>query len=142
MAPVQADSVVERRLAALEPCSGLKQDALGATLAIDKLDSVTLSHVQLDMSGDLVTLSLQGGLSCKTSDTALLGGNASADVSAVARMRLTDCAITELTITPTSFGGTYASVVKAAWLSLIEPKIAAEARAMLGKACAEFTGSP
>ena len=141
-APVQADTVVERRLAALEPCSDLKQDVYGATLAINKLESIALPHIQVDMTSDQVTLSLQGRLSCETSDSALFPGNASVAVNAQAYVRLADCAITSLIITPTAFGGTYSSVVQAAWGPLIQPKIETEARRMLSQACEAFITSP
>ncbi|MEM7120269.1 MAG: hypothetical protein AAF563_03260 [Pseudomonadota bacterium] len=137
-----ADTIVERRLAALEPCSGLRQEAFGAALAIDVLESVTLSRAQLDMTDDQVTLSFKGGLSCKTSDTALFPGNASVAVDATVRMSLSDCSISTFTITPTTFGGTYASVVQAAWNPLIQPKIESEARRMLNEACVDFAGNP
>ena len=140
--PVNADTVVERRLAALQPCSGLRQEAFGATLAIDVLESITLSRAQLDMTDDQVTLSFKGGLSCKTSDTALFRGNALVAIDATVRMSLADCSIATFAIIPTTFGGTYASVVQAAWGPLILPKIEAEARRMLTEACVDFAGNP
>lgn len=140
--PTEAETLVERRLAALEPCSGLKQEILGATLAIDKLERITLSRANLDMTGNLVTLSLQGGLACKTSDAAMIRGNASVAITASAHMNLIDCSIDTLAITPTEFGGEFASVVEAAWVPVILPRIEAEARRMLTQACGDFVAGP
>jgi hypothetical protein len=140
--PSQAETVVERQLAALEPCSGLKEGLVGATLAIDKLESITLSRASMDMVGDVVTLTLQGGLACKTSDAALIHGNASVAINVTAHLNLADCSITTLAITPTAFGGMFASVVEVAWIPVILPKIETETRRMLTEACGDFVIGP
>jgi hypothetical protein len=138
----EADTVIEQQLAALKPCSGLKEELFGASLAIDKLESITLSRTQLDINGDLVTLMLQGSLACETSDAALVKGNASVSINATAHMSLTDCSVAILTITPTRFGGTFASVVEAAWRPVILPKLETETRRMLTQACTDFVTGP
>lgn len=138
----QADTIVERRLAALQPCAGLEAEDFGLRLAIDKLESVELSHVELDLSGDVITVSMQGALACRTSDAAVIQGNASVAVDAEAQMDLADCSEVSLSISPTEFGGTFAPAVRAAWQPIILPKLMAETKKMLTQACNDLVPEP
>jgi len=137
-----AQTVVEKRLAALQPCSSLKttQELMGRpiTLAIDKLIDVTLTSATVSMAGDNVTVSFAGGVSCKTSEQSAIKGDASVDLTASAVGNLADCSIRSLSITPTRFGGSLAEVVKGTWEPLIRPKLEADAREMLIDACTRF----
>jgi hypothetical protein len=137
-----AQTVVEKRLAALQPCRNLKltQKMVGrpVTLAIDKLISVTLSRATVKMAGDDVILSFVGGVSCETSEQSAIKGDASVDLTASAVGNLADCSIRSLSITPTRFGGSLGEVVKGTWEPLIRPKIEADARTMLVDACTKF----
>jgi len=137
-----SQTVVEKRLAALQPCSNLKltQKVMGrpVTLAIDKLIDVTLSRATVKMAGDDVTVSFVGGVSCETSEQSAIKGDASVDLTASAVGNLADCSIRSLSITPTRFGGSLAEVVKGTWEPLIRPKLEADARAMLVDACTKF----
>lgn len=140
--PAMAQTVVEKRLAALEPCSALKtsQKMLGVrvAIAIDELEGVVVNRATVTLAGDAVTLSLVGGLSCRASDDSALKGDASLDFTAAAAINLTDCSIRSLSITPTRFGGTLAEVVKSAWEPLIRPKLEADARTMFVDGCTDF----
>ncbi len=137
-----SQTVVEKRLAALQPCSNLKltSKVLGrpVTLGIDKLIGVTLSRATVTMAGDDVTVSFVGGVSCETSEQSAIKGDASVDLTASAVGSLADCSIRSLSITPTRFGGTLGEVVKSAWEPLIRPKLEADARTMLVDACTDF----
>ena len=92
--PAMTQTVVEKRLAALQPCGGLKvtQNVLGlpVTIGIDKLEGVALSRAEIAMEGDDVTLSFMGGLSCRTSDQAVIKGDASVDLTASAAVSLAE----------------------------------------------------
>jgi hypothetical protein len=140
--PAMTQTVVEKRLAALQPCSNLKvtQTVLGlpVTIGIDKLKGVALSRAEIVMAGDDVTLSFVGGLSCRTPDHAAIKGDASVDLTVSAAVNLADCSIRFLSMSPTRFGGRFREVIKVAWGPLIQPELEAKARSMLGDACADF----
>ena len=140
--PAMTQTVVEKRLAALQPCSSLKlsRKALGLPVAIgiDQLKGITVSRAAVTLVGDDVTLSLVGGLSCRTADQSAIKGDASLDFEAAAEMNLADCSVRSLSITPTRFGGSFGEVVKSAWEPMIQPKLEADARAMLVDACTDF----
>lgn len=140
--PALTQTVIEKRLAELRPCSNLKTTTkvLGQPVAIgiDKLQGVALSRAEVAVIGDDVSLSFVGGLSCRASDNATIKGDASVDLTASAEMHLADCSVRSLSITPTGFGGSLGEVVKSAWTPLIHPKLEAEARAMLIDACTDF----
>jgi hypothetical protein len=140
--PAMSQTVVEKRLAALQPCSNLKltQKLLGrpVTLAIDQLIDVTVSRATIKLAGDNVILDFVGGLSCRTSEQSAIKGDASVDLTASAKVNLADCSIRSLSITPTRFGGTLAEVVKSAWEPLIRPKLEADARTMFVDGCTDF----
>ena len=140
--PAMTQTVVEKRLAALEPCSALKtsQKMLGVrvAIAIDELEGVVVNRATVTLAGDAVTLSLVGGLSCRASDDSALKGDASLDFTAAAAINLTDCSIRSLSITPTRFGGSLAEVVKSGWEPLIRPKLEAKTKTMLVDACTDF----
>lgn len=140
--PAMTESVVEKRLAALQPCSNLKltQKLMGrpVTLGIDQLIGVTVSRATVTLVGDDVTLAFVGGLSCRTSEQSAIKGDASVDLTASAKVNLADCSVRSLSITPTRFGGTLAEVVKSAWEPLIRPKLEADARTMLVDGCTDF----
>lgn len=141
-APAMAQTVVEKRLATLQPCSSLKltQKMLGrpVTLGIDRLIDVTLGRATVTMVGDDVTLSFVGGVSCETSEQSAIKGDASVDLTASAKVNLVDCSIRSFSITPTRFGGSLGEVAKSAWEPLIRPKLEADARAMLVDGCTDF----
>lgn len=138
--PVRAETVVERRIAALEPCKGIQTKIAGITLGIDKLKDVTLRYAKADLSGDSVTLSFAGGLSCRTSEQALFPGDASVEIQAGFSVELSSCVIRALSVDAKDFGGTYGKFLRAAWAPLIKPEIENEARAMLQEACSDFAG--
>ena len=140
--PVVAQTVVEKRLAALQPCSSLKlsKKALGlpVALGIDQLVSVTVDRAAVTLVGDDVSLSLAGGISCRTAAQSAIKGDASIDLTAAAELNLAGCAVRSLAVTPTRFGGSFGEILKSAWEPLIKPKLEADARAMLADACTHF----
>lgn len=142
LAPAMAQTVVEKRLAALQPCSSLKitQDVLGVpvNIGIDELQGVALSRADMALVGNEVSLSFVGGLSCRTSDRAVMKGDASVDVTGSAKVNLADCSIRFLSINPTHFGGSFSEVLKGAWEPLMKPRLEAAARSMLDDACTNF----
>ena len=137
-----SQTVVEKRLAALQPCSNLKltQKLLGrpVTLAIDQLIDVTVNRATVTLAGNDVSVAFVGGLSCRTSEQSAMKGDASVDLTASAKVNLADCSIRSLSLTPTRFGGTLAEVVKSAWEPLIRPKLEADARTMFVDGCTDF----
>jgi len=133
-----AETVVEKRVAAAQPCSGLKTKAFGVSIGIDKLDRVEVGSAAFNLKGDQVTMDLKGSLACKTSDNAVVRGDASVNINATGAVNLADCEHATVTVDATDFGGQFAPLVQAAWDPSIKPKIEAEARKMLTEACTKF----
>ena len=59
-------TVVERMLAAQNPCAALKTRQFGQTIGIDQLEDITLREADLALRDDNVTLSFTGRLACQT----------------------------------------------------------------------------
>lgn len=140
--PAMAQTVVEQRIALLQPCNSLRTEAnvlgLPVTIGIDTLKSVTLSRAEAVMVGNEVTLNFTGGLACRTSDSAVIKGEASVDLVASTVVDLANCSIQSLSITPTQFGGTFGQILEGAWQPLIKPKLEKEATQMIKDACTGF----
>jgi len=140
VAPALPDTVIERRLAALEPCGGLKTELAGITFGIDKLEEVALRHAEVRLLGDDVSLSFGGSLSCRTSNNSAVRGNASANIEVTSTLNLADCSIQSLLVEATDFSGTFGRILKAAWVPVIKPEIEGEARSILETSCRDFVG--
>lgn len=141
-APALAQSIVEKRLASLQPCGNLRTEqklaGVPIVIGIDKLKSIAMRRAELAISGDEVTVSFAGGIACRTSDGAVIKGDAAVDLTASAVVNLADCSIGSLSITPTRFGGSFSKILEGAWEPVIRPKLEADAITMLKQACADF----
>lgn len=138
----QADSVVEAKLKALNPCAGLTTDVdLGfqsLTIGIDRLRELRVEAIDASLRGDNATVSVAGALSCGTSSAAVLKGVAGVRVEASSLVDLSSCRITQFSLVGTEFYGTFSEVVRNVWPVLIQPKIEEEARAQIEQACQDF----
>lgn len=139
-ARAQEPTVIEKMIAAQNPCSELKtKTALGITIGIDKLDEVTLNTASASLDGNDVSLGFDGRLACRTSDAAVVKGNAATSVVAKAKLSLKDCAVDSLTVTLSEFGGTFGPILEA-FAPALEQEIAAMATSRVIEACRAFRG--
>ena len=132
-------TVVEAMIAARNPCAALRTEIAGQTVGIDELEDIELRQADAALRGDDLALSLAGRLSCRTSDSALLQGDASAAVAASAEVPLADCEGATLTIALSDFGGSFAAVLQALE-PVLEAQMAEAARPPLVEACRKLRG--
>lgn len=141
-----AQSVVEARLAELQPCRGLTLSeriaGLPIKIGIERLERVSVRHARVDLEGDEATLVLDGGLACQTAEGAPFAGNAAIELEAEAALDLAACEVHGVSIVATSFGGSLAPILEAAWEPLLRPLLEAEGHRMLAEACVDLRDEP
>jgi hypothetical protein len=134
-----ASNVLERAIAAAQPCKPLKvrQPVFGVKveLGIDKLDFVKIDTIEIRVNGDLADASALGTLACKTSDDAPLKGGFSAKARIHLQANLATCVMNASSIDIIEAGGEFGDVV-----TTFEPEISAALRkgveSALKKLCA------
>lgn len=135
-------TIVERLIAAENPCSQVRGKVLGVTIGIDQLEDVTLGTASIDLAGDDLSVALTGRLGCKTSDAAAFIGSASAAVSARASLSLATCDVESYSVTLSEFEGRFGDIL-GALAEPIEQEIVSATRPRLVSACTKFRdGAP
>lgn len=102
---------LERALERLQPCQGLKVNVRLATIGVDNLEKLSVEEVTITVKGDAADAAVTGTLACKTSDAALVRGDASARFSATVHMDLATCTVSGQKVEILSTGGTFGSLV-------------------------------
>jgi hypothetical protein len=125
--PASAANVLERAIAAAQPCKPLKvrQSVLGVKiqLGIDKLDFVRIDTLEIRVDRDLAEASALGTLACRTSDGAPLQGGFSAKARIHLQANLATCVMSGSSIEIIEAGGEFGDVV-----TTFEPEISAALR--------------
>ena len=138
--PASAANVLERAIAAAQPCKPLKvrQSVLGVKveLGIDKLDFVKIDTLEIRVNGDLAEASALGTLACRTSDDAPLQGGFSAKARIHLQTNLVTCVMSGSSIEIVEAGGEFGDVVTA-----LEPEISAALRKGVEKALKKLCAS-
>ena len=138
--PAFAANVLERAIAATQPCKPLKikQPVLGVKveLGIDKLDFVKIDTIEIKVNGDLADASAVGTLACKTSEDAPLQGGFSARARIQLQANLATCVMGGSSIDLIETGGEFGDVVAA-----FEPEISAALRRSVEKALKKLCAS-
>jgi hypothetical protein len=132
-------TIIERRIAALNPCAGLETEQFGQTIGLTEVEDVTLRAADLFLRGDEVEARIDGRIACRTPEGGFLTGDASADVLAEATVTLETCELNSLDITLSDFDGTFGPVLSA-FASEIENALAEEARSAFVAGCRSFVG--
>lgn len=132
--PAQAQSVIEKTILASNPCSQLRLDEGLIEISIDQMDHVRVDRLSLVLQGDVIEASLQGALSCKTSDAAVITGSVGADMAVSARMSVADCQAVTASVALSNISGDFAPVLEA-FKSEAEAAILAGLRNQLQKSC-------
>ncbi|MBW9056670.1 hypothetical protein [Rhizobium mesosinicum] len=138
--PASAANVLERSIAAAQPCKPLKvrQSVLGVKveLGIDKLDFVKVDTLEIRVSGDLAEASAVGTLACRTSDDAPLQGGFSAKARIHLQANLATCVMNASSIDIVAAEGEFGDVV-----TTFEPEISAALRNGVEKALKKLCAS-
>lgn len=109
-----AQTVIDQAIANANPCAGLKKTTMLGTVGIDKLKAVHLETADASLQGSDLKVKLNGHIACRTSDQALLEGDASADIEVTGQVSLKDCSTPALNVSVTNFGGTFGSIISQA----------------------------
>ena len=138
--PASAANVLERAIAAAQPCKSLKvrQSVLGVKveLGIDKRDLVRIDTLEIRVNGDLAEASALGTLACKTSDDAPLKGGFSAKARIHLQANLATCVMNASSIDIIEAGGEFGDVV-----TTFEPEISAALRKGVERALKKLCAS-
>lgn len=108
-----AANIISRAIERAQPCSGLQTRQLGQTIGVDKFKTADLETLKIDVSGNTAKAALVASLACKTSDQAILRGDASAKFDASAEVDLTSCVVKQVSVRIVSTGGTFGKVIGA-----------------------------
>ncbi|AYG59923.1 hypothetical protein [Rhizobium jaguaris] len=109
----QADNIVDRAIAAAQPCSSLKVKAGFVTVGVDKFESVDVKAASVDIQGNTANVSLNASLACKTSDQAVMKGDVSATFAIKAQVDLGTCVVTSNDVQIIDTGGTFKKFIDA-----------------------------
>ena len=129
--PSQAATALEDAIASAIPCAGNKTKVAGTTIGIDKFDRVEIKEFSVSGKGSAGKASVTGFLSCKTSDQAVVRGDANADFDVSASIDLNTCAITSKSVEIPKTGGRFKLVVdllKSKIIESLEGSIVSEAK--------------
>ncbi len=125
--PAFAANVLERAIAAAQPCKPLKvrQPVFGVKveLGIDRLDFVKIDTIEIRVDGDQAEANALGTLACKTSQDSPLEGGFSAKARVHLQANLATCVTEASSIDIVEAGGEFGDVV-----TTFEPEIAAALR--------------
>src|SRR4051794_36858924 len=72
-----AANSLEKAIERLQPCQSAKVETRLGTIGIDKFDKIAVEEIEINVKGDTASASTLASLTCRTSDQALLKGNAS-----------------------------------------------------------------
>ncbi len=112
-APASAQSVVEKLIAAENPCAPLKKKTFLGKVGIDKLRGVHLDQADILLQGDTVKITVNGELACGTSNHSVVQGDASASITALATADIAQCNVTLMDVSLGHFGGAFGDVIAA-----------------------------
>lgn len=109
-------NIISRAIERAQPCSSLKTEVkqvLTVTIGIDKFKGSEVETLKIDIVGDKAKAALVGSLACRTSDEAVIKGDASARFSADADLNLATCVAAPVTVRILSAGGTFKAAIEA-----------------------------
>lgn len=93
-----AQSALEARIAAFNPCEPLGTEIMGVSLGLGEVRSVQVSSADLRLRGDGVSFTIGGRLTCRGAEEDT-GGDLAADVSANVEGILSRCKVTTADVT-------------------------------------------
>lgn len=134
-AHTQSGTVVERMLARENPCRALRVNMLGMNVALDRLDAVEVTSVEMSIQRDSMIVELLGRLSCSTGSNSMARGDIQASVRLFASMDLATCTDPVASVSLSNIAGSFGEVVQgfqpeleAAMTSELSRQLVAECR--------------
>jgi hypothetical protein len=109
-----AGNLISNAIEQAKPCSRLKVTKFGVSVGLDQFKSADIQTLHVDIDGKEAKIALSGSLSCKTSESAIISGDASAEVRADLALDLSACQFTRDSIRIVSTGGAFGFAIEAA----------------------------
>ena len=110
----RAGNLVSNAIEQAKPCSRVKVTKFGVSVGLDQFKSAEIKSLHVDIEGDKATIAFTGSLGCRTSDLAILRGDASAEVHADLALDLAACQFSQNAIHIVSTGGAFGFAIEAA----------------------------
>lgn len=137
----QSGTVVERMLARENPCQALRVNMLGMNVAIDRLDAVEVTSVEMSIERDNLIVELLGRLSCSTGSNSMARGDIQASVRLFASMDLATCTDPVASVSLSNITGSFGEVVQG-FQPELEAAMTSELSRQLVAECRAFTALP
>jgi hypothetical protein len=106
-------TILEQKIAALNPCAGLKGDVGGLSIRVDRLGALRIDDITLSLHGTALNATLRGALSCRASNASLLQGDVGADIAISATLSVPECQPARLDVALSNIGGAFGPVLEA-----------------------------
>lgn len=108
----QSSTVIERMLAKENPCRALQVNALGMSVAINRLDDVNVTSFEISVQRDNLIMELLGRLSCSTGSNSMAQGNIQASIRLFASMDLATCTAPSVSVSLTDITGSFGEILQ------------------------------
>jgi hypothetical protein len=135
VALAQGKSVVERMMAQQNPCRALRVNLLGSSVALDRLDDLAVTSVEVSILRDEMIAEVLGRLSCSASSGSLAQGEIRASIRLFASLDLASCTPLGVTVSLSEISGSFGEMLlglkpdlEAAMASELSRQIVAECR--------------
>jgi hypothetical protein len=112
--PAARANPLERVIEQAKPCARLKISKFGVSVGLDTFESAEVERLKIDADAARAKIDFIGALACRTSDSALLKGDARAKFQANLDLDLATCQFRDNTIRVLSTGGSLAVALDAA----------------------------
>jgi hypothetical protein len=109
-----AGNLISNAVEQAKPCSRLKVTKFGVSVGLDQFKSADIQTLHVDIDGNEAKIALSGSLSCKSSESAIISGDAYAEVRADLALDLSACQFTHDSIRIISTGGAFGLAIEAA----------------------------
>jgi hypothetical protein len=110
---VKSANILSKAIEAAQPCESLKVETVVGSIGIDKFKEANIEKLNLLIDGNQASLTGTAMLACRTSDDAVVKGDASATVSLDATLDLNSCEMSQLDVKLVETSGTFEDVLDA-----------------------------
>ena len=131
---INADTVLERMIASENPYKGIKARVAFFNVGIDNIKQVSVSKLDISVRNDVLVFDLAERLACRTSSEAFIKDDVKAKFEFTAEINLTDCSITNQSVSMLEIDGTFASIATTL-KEKIESSLQIEVGMLISKNC-------
>lgn len=131
----QGKTVVERMVSQHNPCRALRVNMLGMSVAVDRLDDLDVTSLEVSILRDEMIAEVLGSLSCSASSGSLAQGDVQASIRLFASLDLASCTAAGVSVSLSEIAGSFGEMLlglqpdlEAAMASELSRQIVAECR--------------